>query len=202
MKFFQINWNFFIYRQFSFVATFKKRNFVGQKSGPRQEAGIIIEKHITRECNGDAINWSEKEHPDKSDEDKFIAIQGKRRILTPSELTQDILRKMRGSDVTIYVHTYSDNVASAAVFKSVDRILLQPEQTDRSGAASVQAQMGLVDELQQKHGDYLSGHQLAWMAWAHAIQRADPSVQESMKSTAPPPHVLRLFRSAPTAESI
>lgn len=166
----------------------------------------VAKKHVTREIivTEDSVRWAENENPDQTEENKFVALQakGSRRIYSPNELTVEILRRLREKDMSVYIHTYSDNVSSSPIFKRVERALLQPEIMDRSGASTAQAQFDLANRLKAIHGHYLSGDHLTWLSWAHSIQTADPSLQEAMLNASAPPHISRLFRSAPTAESM
>jgi hypothetical protein len=101
--------------------------------------------------NDEHIEWSSSEHPLRCDEDKFILIQVKtaRKTFKPSLLTMEIVRNFRGKEVNVFIHIYSDSVASQNVYKSVEKALIEPGERDRARADTVQVQQELANQLKE-----------------------------------------------------
>lgn len=79
-------------------------------------------------------------------------------------------------------------------------VLLQPDVQDRAGAHTTVSLMEYVRQLKQIHGTYLSGNTSSWVMWANPIHSEPSHKQSSMINDLPPPHLVHLFRSVPTAE--
>lgn len=117
-----------------------------------------------------------------------------------SQLSPDVLRKMRDKHINVMVHIYGKAIASKPIHQKMSAIL-QPVDRDRGGAHSTVLLTELAKKLKETHGTYLSGNMSSWTMWANAIHATPTHKQASMVNEMPPAHLINLFRSVPTSET-
>lgn len=205
---------------FRFVAVFQRKEFVGQKSiseDVEEEIGgdscqavldvlwTKINQWIKREVivDGDNFRFAEKETPDRDEISKFVIFHDKsaKKNYSVSQLTSDVLRKLRDKHVHVMVHVFGKAVSSKAIHQKMTASILQPVDRDRAGAHSTVMLSELSKKLKETHGSFLSGNMSSWTMWANAIHSAPANRHEAMVNELPPAHLIHLFRSVPTSDS-
>lgn len=194
-----------------------KREFKGQTSGAyiarwelsansREEflakvwnlASAYLHREIIFEPNADGDSspkWHPKEKPTMEDFNNFALFQSGRRYYKVENIQDskhNLLQNWRDKDISLYLHIYSLSVSNRAIWNTVKESLIEPNERDRSGAASTQAVLELTEELRKAHGGVLEAHGMAWTFWANAIQSA-PAYQRSSMMQYPPQSLAGLF---------
>lgn len=83
------------------------------------------------------------------------------------------------------------------MFKEVKKQLLDPQQQDRAGAATIILVQDIVAQLKDIHGSTLSASTMAWTMWANYILGKDASEREGLMQSPPPVDYVNLFVRAP-----
>lgn len=204
---------------YRFVAHYQQKEFVGQKAISQdieEEVGgdsvtevldaiwAKVKPWIKREVlvDVDKFSFAENEDPDRDEIATFVIFQDKaaKKNYSVSQLTADVLRKMRDKHVNVMAHIYGKAVASKSIHSRVSVAILQPVDRDRAGAHSTVLLMELTKKLKEIHG-HLSGNTSSWTMWANSIHAAPVHKQEAMVNEMPPPHLIHLFRSVPVSET-
>lgn len=202
------------------IAHYQQKEFVGQKPigqeveeevGGDTVAEVLnaiwakVVPWIKREVlvNGDSCSFAENENPGREEMGTFVILQDKaaKKNYSISQLTSDVLRKMRDKHISVMVHVYGKSVASKQIHTKVVAAILQPVDRDRAGAHSTVLLIELTKKLKEIHGRHLSGNTASWTMWANSIHAAPAHKQESMVSEIPPPHLVHLFRAVPIDEN-
>lgn len=103
------------------------------------------------------------------------------------KLTTNILQNWRtNSSVELLLHKYSLIVNSKAVWKKVEKALIDTIPKNRDGAASTEYAQELASELRLKHGHIWNGHEIAWSIWANTILTAPAHQHGSFKNDSTP----------------
>lgn len=196
-----------------------KREFKGQTSGAylarwelsansRDElltkvwnlASEFLHREIIFETNADGDstpNWCSKEKPSMEDLNNFALFQSGRRYYKVENIQDskhNLLQNWRDKEISLYLHIYSLSVSNRAIWNTVKESLIEPNERDRSGAASTLAVLGLTEELRKAHGGVLEAHGMAWTFWANAIQSA-PAHKHSSMMQYPPESLAGLFKA-------
>lgn len=204
---------------FRFMAHYQQKEFVGQKAiGQDVEEEVAaescadvldiiwskVESWVKREIlvNGDNFAFADNEAPVRAEIGNFVILHDKaaKKNYSVSQLSTDVLRKMRDKHINVMVHIYGKGIASKAIHQKMSAALLQPTNRDRAGAHSTASLMEMVQKLKEIHGSYLSGNTSSWSMWANSIHSSPTHRQEALISELPPAHLVHLFRSVPTAE--
>ncbi|XP_065074989.1 uncharacterized protein LOC135698780 [Ochlerotatus camptorhynchus] len=212
---------------FRFPATVFIRNFKGHKKGPSvgkvqvncesaeevmQTVWDYCEKFIRREtvfesfAGGDAdqftVHWNDDLNPEVGDMDKFISFQDKasKRTFKPLQLLEkpDKMQKFLNRDINVFVHIYSESVISAAMYETLRVQLIKPEERDRAGAASNQANSNLSTELKELYKLSYISSDINWSVWASYLLTKDALEREKLKLRGPPQHLIHLFQTVPS----
>ncbi|XP_053687249.1 uncharacterized protein LOC128736785 [Sabethes cyaneus] len=213
---------------FRFTAHILKRNFKGHKKGPAvgkikvncNTAEEVLEllwntckSHIKREVIFDAAvgggddsysaRWAETVSPTIAEIDKFLTFQDKqsKRIYKLSQLKEkpERMQKYMDKEVNLFVYVYSESITSANMYDTLRVQLLNPEERDRSGAASNQAVSVLVTELKNLHKGYYISQDINWTVWASFLYTKDALERDELKLQGPPQHLIHLFKTVPSA---
>lgn len=155
------------------------------------------QKHLIRRivavCDDEGnitYNWSTDEVIEEADLVHFVLFYDKqnRRTITVDKLTTNILQNWRTkSSVELLLHKYSLTVNSKAVWKKVEKALIDTIPKNRGGAVATEYAQELAKELQIKHGHIWNGHEIAWSIWANTISTAPAHQHESLKNDSTPP---------------
>ncbi len=205
---------------YRFVAHYQQKEFVGQKAisqdieeevGGESVSEVLdviwtkVKPWIKREVliEADKIYFAENENPDRDEIATFVILQDKaaKKNYSVSQLTSDLLRKMRDKHVNVMAHVYGKAIASKTIHAKVSAAILQPVDRDRAGAHSTVLLMELTQKLKEIHGQHLSGNTSSWTMWSNSIHSAPAHRQEAMVNEMPPPHLIHLFRSVPISET-
>lgn len=212
---------------FCFPATVYIRNFKGHKTGPsigkvfvncdnpeevmcsvwnycesyvRREA--VFEPVIGGDANKYTVHWHANDTPDQEDMDKFITFQAKasKRTYKPSQLLEkpEKMQKFLNKDVNVFVHVYSESVASSNMYDILRTQLLKPEERDRAGAATNQSIRSLADELKATYESSYRSSDINWSVWASFLLTKDTFEREELKTRGPPHHLIHLFQTVPS----
>lgn len=150
-------------------------------------------RHIVAVCDDEGTityNWNTKEAIDEADLVYFALFYDKqnRRTISVDKLTSNILQNWRTkSSVELLLHKYSLTVNSKAVWKKVEKTLIDTVPKNRGGAATTEYAQELANELRLKHGHIWNGHEIAWSIWANTISTAPAHQHESLKNDSTPP---------------
>ncbi|XP_065085436.1 uncharacterized protein LOC135707521 [Ochlerotatus camptorhynchus] len=170
------------------------------------------EKFIRREAvfeslaGGDAdqftVHWNDDLNPEVGDMDKFISFQDKasKRTFKPLQLLEkpDKMQKFLNRDINVFVHIYSELVTSAAMYETLRVQLIKPEERDRAGAASNQANSNLSTELKELYKLSYISSDINWSVWASYLLTKDALEREEFKLRGPPQHLIHLFQTVPS----
>ncbi|XP_053687333.1 uncharacterized protein LOC128736859 [Sabethes cyaneus] len=197
---------------FSVSLVVSLRDFKGQTSGEELETWVIransvdeflhsvwekakkhLIRHIVAVCDDEGsvtYTWSTKKAIDETDLVHFALFYDKqnRRTMTVDKITTKILQNWRTkSSVELLLHKYSLTVNSKAVWKKVEKTLIDTVPKNRGGAATTEHVQELAKELRLMHGHLWNGHEIAWNIWANTILTAPAYQHESLKNDATPP---------------
>lgn len=157
----------------------------------------VAKNFIKREIlvNNGTASFSDAETPSEGDINKFVLVQDKarKRTVTPSQFTDNMLKNFRKNEIQIFVLTYSTNIANRKLWEMVDKTLLKPIEKDRAAAHSNQAVVKLVLTLKEKHQDLYHANDVAWTLWANEIQASEPHLQEALIEGRPSKELRPLF---------
>ncbi|KAJ3068103.1 hypothetical protein HDU98_008711 [Podochytrium sp. JEL0797] len=98
------------------------------------------------------------------------------------------LTKWNNRAVVVVVAKYSNVVSSKAIFARIQKVLVNPLQVDRAGAATEQAHAALVVELKALHSTHYAAYEASWGQFANYIMTLPAHLQEQAKAHAPPPN--------------
>lgn len=161
--------------------------------------------HVNRkvEFHDDVPSWCEKEMPDFEDIGEFVMLQdqAKKKVYAISNLTHRVLRSWRGKELRVFVFVYSLSVESNAQHQKLQKVLLFPKNTDRSGATSTRDDSALAQELRSTHPD-IEGHYSSWLLWANYVNSSPAHEKDRLKNASSPPlELAKYFRWAAVSES-
>lgn len=144
--------------------------------------------------------WHENLIPEESEIDEFITLHDKKSktIHHPGDLTRTLLNHWKTKQILMVIHIYSTSVDTAAVFKSVQDVLIKPFEKDRSNAISHAALNEIVSQLKSVHEYHYVSHDINWLTWASYIVSQDAHLKETLINSPPPVTLIELFRYAPT----
>lgn len=120
-----------------------------------------------------------------------------KRNIDPQDLTPANLVSWRSAVVHLYVYVYSKAISSLAIFKKVKKALLDPEQTDRSGAAAIVEIQEVVQRLKEIHKYNYAGAAISWTMWANKILASESHLRDGLMHSPPPGSLIELFTRAP-----
>jgi hypothetical protein len=128
-----------------------------------------------------------------------VNIVGHRAIEWSSNMDNARLRALSGKNMKLYIYKYSSNVNSKTSFTKVQKILLNPPETDRSGAASISLNNAMKDKLRSIHEDHYEATDLSWGIWSNFILQKPADRHEDLIGMGPPVDLISLFtpRSIP-----
>lgn len=205
---------------FVFIAHYQPKEFVGQKAIDHDieeevagdstvevldniwlKAKSLIKREIV--VDGEKFSWAETENPERNEIGNFVIFQDKvaKKTYLVSQITADVLRKMRNKHVNVMVHVYGRAISNRTMHVKMTAAILEPAQRDRAGAHSTVLLTELARKLKDIHGKFLSGNMASWTMWANAIHSAGMHQQEDLLKKMPPAHLIHLFRTIPMSEA-
>lgn len=163
----------------------------------KENLWTLVKPLIKREVTFDAneVPSFVDEDPTFDDLGKFVSINDKikKKNIDPSQLNSRLLTGWHDKTPFLYIHEYSTNVYSLAVFNKVKRTLIEVGARDRGGAASNGRLNEIVQLLKEKHGRYYVAQEISWQQWAAHISTKDQYEQERLISKGPPARMIQLF---------
>ena len=198
------------------------RQFKGQSSAPTEEGFVIscnnvqqfkqklwesISDRVQREVvfeNDETPEWANKEFPTVDDIENYVIIRDPsgNRTHRVGSMTSNLLHNLKNKELHCFVQIFGNNVANSKRFKALKRILLDPEEADRAGAASNQIHEDILRRLKEVHQHRYSAANINWRLWANAILADDPARRENLINAAPPANIVHLFRTVQLDESL
>lgn len=126
------------------------------------KAKALIKRKII--VDGDNFSWSEHETPERSEIGNFIIFQDKaaKKTYLTSQISSDVLRKMRHIHVNVIMHIYGTAISSKSIHTKMTAAILEPVHRDRAGAHSTVLLTELARNLKEIHGNYLSANTSSW----------------------------------------
>lgn len=98
----------------------------------------------------------------------------------------------------MFVHIYSTNVSSQAMFKKIKKQLIDPTNVDRAGAATNTIVREIADQLKEIHKFHFVGPDIAWTIWANKLASMEPYQRDLAVNEPPPGKLIELFDRART----
>ncbi|ETW09295.1 hypothetical protein H310_01687 [Aphanomyces invadans] len=147
--------------------------------------------------------WSQTASPSAADVERFVLLYPpSKKTVELSTVTTHSLQRWMGRDVLLYIHCYSNNVASKRDWTLVNKTLIEPAEQDRAGAASMASLLALKSRLREIHGAAYRSQDINWQLWANQIQSAPAHRHDAMVSEPPPSNLIHLFAHAPTQPEV
>lgn len=137
------------------------------------------------------------EAPVIGDLDRFITLFSETGRVTYAlnKVTTAVLQVLNGKKCHVLVHIYGLGVSSASIFKIVKKTLLEPVNTDRSGATSEADVNLMVTTLKGIHCLNYRADYINWRLWAIAVLAIPLYDRNAMMQGAPPGTIIHLFSS-------
>jgi hypothetical protein len=154
-------WNF----DFNQVNEFM--NQVWDKAVPHLSRGVNLE------TNADGVvtcSWM-PDFPALGDINMFVEIfdvQSKRKIQW-HQIDGPKLQYMTNREIKVFIYKYASNLDCRENYECAKRTLMEPSETDRSGAATIEIMNNMVDRLKALHQDQLDAFDISWGLWANDI---------------------------------
>lgn len=141
--------------------------------------------------------WSQQT-PSIADMDNFVNFQGylAKRPHSPDKITTKILHGWKTvPEVTCFVFVYGKLIASKQEYAKLLKQLINPEETDRAGAASNILLFTTMRKLKEIH-THLKATDESWLRWANYITSQPTHKYDDLLKELPPTHLIQLFSQA------
>jgi hypothetical protein len=103
------------------------------------------------------------------------------------------LRSLANKNLKLNIFKFSTHVNCKGYFTKVQKVLLNPAETDRAGAASINIHNAMKIKLRELHGEHYNSSDINWGIWATYILQKPADRHEDLVSFGPPVELISLF---------